>query len=274
MDPNRVAEAASLLTAMRQQHSRLSQLPNTSRPQSVAEAHAIQDAVTALLGVEVRAFKANASGRPAAAAQSAEGRGTQANMPWLTAEGVRAPIYGPTAFPSPARIPATAMPQRGVEGEVAFRFRRDLVPRGSPYGREEVAAAVDACAAIEVVSSRFSDPDATTFLERLADCVSNAGFVYGQAVEGWHSLDFAHLKVELAVNGEPVLKQGGGHPTGDPLGIVVALVEMMRTSTGVKAGQFVTCGSYTGLRYLAPGDRCAVRFGGLGTAEVEFYREG
>ena len=93
MDPNRVAEAASLLTAARQQHSELDRLPDACRPQSIAEAHAIQDAVTAQLGAEVRAFKANAPARPAAAARSTEGLDTQANMPWLTPEGVRAPIY-------------------------------------------------------------------------------------------------------------------------------------------------------------------------------------
>ena len=35
-------------------------------------------------------------------------------------------------------------------------------------------------------------------------------------------------------------------------------------------GQFVTCGTYTGLRYLKPGDVCGVRFEGLGAAEVTF----
>ena len=86
----------------------------------------------------------------------------------------------------------------------------------------------------------------------------------------WQSLALGKLKVTLTVNGEPVLEQVGGHPTGDPLGIAVALVEMMRGTGGVKAGQFVTCGSCTGLRYLKPGDVCGVSFEGLGTAEVTF----
>jgi 2-keto-4-pentenoate hydratase len=62
----------------------------------------------------------------------------------------------------------------------------------------------------------------------------------------------------------------GGHPTGDPLGVAVALANMMRDKGGVRAGQFVTCGSFTGLRYLQPGDTCDVRFEGLGAAEVTF----
>ena len=183
---------------------------------------------------------------------------------------MRAPIYAPTIYTSPARFPVAERPQCGVEGEVAFRFRRDLPHRTASYTREEVAAAVDACAAIEVVTSRYAEPDSASFLDKLADCVSNGGFVSGVAIGNWHGLDLGKLKVTLTVNGTTVLDQIGGHPTGDPLGIAVALVEMMRKTGGVKAGQFVTCGSCTGLRYLKPGDSCRVHFDGLGSAELAF----
>jgi 2-keto-4-pentenoate hydratase len=263
MDPSRIAEAAALLVAARQQRSRIGPLPAACRPESVSDAHAIQDAVTAMLGAEVRAFKANAA--PNGSAQPAE-----AGAPSLIPDGVRAPIYAATIRVSPARFLVAEAPQCGVEGEVAFRFRRGLPSRPTPYSREEVAASIDACAAIEVVTSRFADPDAATVYDKLADCVSNGGFVHGETVRDWHSLDFSRIRVTLTVNGETAVKQPGGHPTGDPLGIVVALVEMMRTAGGVTAGQFVTCGSYTGLRYLKPGDVCGVSFDGLGAVEVRF----
>lgn len=267
MDPTRIAQAAALLVAARQQRSRIGPLPAACCPQSVADAHAIQDAVTAMLDTEVGAFKANA---PAANGLTKPANPSPADAPWLIPEGVRAAIYAPTIRVSPARILAAEMPQCGVEGEVAFCFRRDLPPRPTPYTREEIAASVEACAAIEVVSSRFANPDAATFYDKLADCVSNGGFVHGETIRDWHGLDFGPLRVTLTVNGETVVEQAGGHPTGDPLGIVVALVEMMRAAGGVTAGQFVTCGSYTGLRYLKPGDVCGVSFDGLGVAEVRF----
>jgi 2-keto-4-pentenoate hydratase len=162
------------------------------------------------------------------------------------------------------------MPQCGVEAEIAFRFRCDLPPRATAYTREEIAAVTEAYSAIEVVSSRFASPENTTFLERLADCVSNGGFVYGSKSSEWQRLRLAELGVMLIVNGETVVDQIGGHPTGDPFGVVVALVEMMRTTVGVTAGQFVTCGSVTGLRYFKPGDVCEVRFEGLGSAQLTF----
>ena len=159
MDPAHIAEAAALLVAARRGRFRIPLPPPACRPTSVSEAHAIQDAVTATLGAAVGAFKANA---PAGA------------------EPTRGVIYAPTVHPSPSRIPASLVPQCGVEGEVAFVFRADLPPRPTPYTREEVAAVIDACPAIEVVTSRYADPDAASPLDKLADCVNNGAFVHGR----------------------------------------------------------------------------------------------
>ncbi len=249
MDTQQISRAANLLVQARRSGALLDGLPPDTSPTSVADAHAIQDAVTIGLGKPVGAFKAMA---PA------------------NAEPTRGVIYADTIHLSPARVPAADVPQCGVEGEVSFVFRRDLQARGASYTREEVAAAVDACAAIELVTSRYRNSDKASNLEKLADCISNGAFVHASPLAEWRGLDLGNLKVTLTVNGETVLEQFGGHATGDPLGIAVALVNMMREQGGVRAGQFVTCGSYTGLRYLKPGDVCRVRFEGLGSAEVTF----
>jgi 2-keto-4-pentenoate hydratase len=251
MDAQQIAKAAALLVNARRDGPLLTDLPADARPASVADAHAIQDAVTAVLGKPVGAFKAMA---PA------------------NGDATRGVIYADTVNPSPARIPAAEVPQCGVEGEVAFVFRRDLPARAAPYSRDEVSAVVDACAAIELVTSRYRNSDAVSNLEKLADCISNGAFVHAAPPADWRSLELGKLKVTLTVNGVPVLEQVGGHPTGDPLGVAVVLANMMREQGGVRAGQFVTCGSCTGLRYLKPGDVCGVRFEGLGDAEVTFTR--
>lgn len=222
--------------------------------------------MTAALAFPVAAFKANLPN----AAPAPSGPKDATAGPWSVAEGVRAPIYAPTVQATPGRFAVADVPQCGVEGEIAFRCRRDLPSRPTPYSRDDVAASIDALAAIEVVTSRYAEPDAAGFLDKLADNVSNGGFVYGATLDGWQRLDLGKLAVTLTVNGAPVLSQIGGHPTGDPLGIAVALVEMMREAGGVREGQYVTCGSCTGLRYLKPGDHCRVDFAGLGTAEVSF----
>ena len=255
MNEQSIEQAASLLMQARRSMQPLANLPESCRPTTVADAHAIQDAITAALGKTVGAYKANAP---------ADG------------EPVRGVIYQDTIHATPARMPATEVPACGVEGEVAFIFRRGLPPRDLPYTREEVAAAVEPVAAIEVVHSRFGpraqDRSVVSGLEVLADSISNGGFVHGVPMADWHALPLGRLKVRLMVNGATVVAQEGGHPTGDPLGIAVALVNMMKDTTGVLAGQFVTCGSWTGLRFLKPGDVCGVQFEGLGEAEVTFVR--
>jgi 2-keto-4-pentenoate hydratase len=248
MDTQQIDHAAALLVQARRSGTLLPGLPSGAAPASVADAHAIQDAVTAALGKPVGAFKAMA---PA------------------SGEPTRGVIYADTIHASPARVAAAEVPQCGVEAEVAFVFRHDFLPRAATYSRDEVAAGLDACTAIELVTSRYRNPDATS-LEKLADSISNGAFVHAAPAADWRGLDLGRLKVTLTVNGATVLEQAGGHPTGDPVGVAHALVNMMRDKDGVRAGQFVTCGSYTGLRYLKPGDVCGVRFEGLGSAEVTF----
>lgn len=253
MDQKQIEQAASVLVEARRSLRPVANLPAECRPATVAEAHAIQDATTALLGQPVGAFKANTP---------------------PDGEANRGVIYAGTIHPSPARMPAALVPACGVEGEVAFVFRHALPPRGAPYTREEVQAAVAALPAIEVVNSRFGsralDRSQTSQLEVLADSIANGGFVHGPAVADWQGLALGKLHVRLSVNGETVLAQQGGHPSGDPLAVAVALVNMMRAQGGVAEGQFVTCGSCTGLRFLKPGDTCQVEFEGLGAAEVTF----
>jgi 2-keto-4-pentenoate hydratase len=251
MDAKNIEQAAALLVQTRRSMQLIGGLPEACQPTSVAEAHAIQDATTAALGKRVGAFKAT-------------------NPP--NGEPTRGLIYADTLHPTPASIPAASVPACGVEGEVAFTFRRDLPPRPQPYAHDEVAAAVEALAAIEVVDSRYSDRTKVSNLENLADSVSNGAFVHAAPLPGWRGLELGRLRVTLMVNGATVLSQEGGHPTGDPLGVAVALVNMMCDQDGVRVGQFVTCGTFTGLRFLKPGDVCEVIFNGLGAARVTFAR--
>jgi 2-keto-4-pentenoate hydratase len=242
-----IAACVEALVQARRNGGWIEALP--AAPSSTAEAHMIQDRVAAALGEAVGAFKINAP----------PGQ-----------EPERGLIYARMIRPSPARIAPAEAPHLGVEAEIAFRFIRDLPARDKPYQRGEVVEAMAALPAIEVVSSRLRDPLARPPLEKLADNLINGALVPGTETREWSGLDLARLEVTLEVNGDTVVKQQGGHAAGDPAGFAVALVNAMRNAGGVKAGQIVTTGSWTGLRFLKPGDRCSVRFEGLGEAEVAF----
>jgi 2-keto-4-pentenoate hydratase len=251
MNKLRIESAARILVRARRDMIPLDGLPEGLRPSSVDEAHAIQDAVSSQLGKLIGGFKAM---------QPANGAAT------------RGIIYGGTIFESPCEIPASTVPQCGVEGEVAFVFRRDLPDRAKPYTRNEVAAVVEACAAIEVVHSRFAASAPASTLDKLSDSISNGALVHAVPHSDWHGLQLGKLKVTLGVNGQTQLDQIGGHPTGDPLGVAVVLANLWREKGGVRAGQFVTTGSFTGLKFLEPGDVCSVTFEGLGSVKVTFAR--
>jgi 2-keto-4-pentenoate hydratase len=244
---DQIATAAALLAEAERTGTQVETLPFV--PETVDEAQRIQDRVAALLGEPIGAFKATA-------------------LP--NAEPTRGLIYRRMIRPSPASLAPAEVPQRGVEAEVAFRFMRALPARSAPYSRAEVAEAVVALPAIEVVSGRYRDAQILPRLVQLADRVANGALVIGAEVADWTRLDIKTLRVVLTVNGETVVEREGGHPTGDPLGVAVALVNLMRDRAGVEAGQIVTTGSWTGLRYFNPGDRCAVAFAGLGGVELVF----
>jgi 2-keto-4-pentenoate hydratase len=253
MDAHKIQQAAALLTQARRAMQPLPGLPEALRPVSIAEAHAIQDATTARLGTPVGGYKASAP---------ADG------------EPTRGVIYADTILPSPAKFPAARVPACGIEAEVAFLFTRDFPPRDHAYLRHDVVAGTAALVAIEIVDSRYGDlvkdPGRLSKLELLADSTSNGGFVFSQPVRGWTSRVVSTMEVTLTVNGETIVRQKGGHPTGDPFAAAVALVDMMRRGAGIQAGQYVTCGSWTGLRFFRPGDHCVARIAGLGEAELTF----
>jgi len=227
----------------------LNGLPEALKPTTVDEGHAIQDATSKGLGKLIGGFKAMAPPNQ------------QPN---------RGIIYADTIHASPCDLPAKTVPQCGVEGEVAFVFRQNLPDRAVPYSRNEVAAVVDACAAIEIVHSRFDIANPLSNLEKLADSIMNGGLVCSATNADWRALNLETIAVTLSVNGQPIPGKNRGHPLGDPLGVAVELANMWRSKGGVRAGQIVTCGSYTGLDYLKPGDTCEVAFAGLGTASVRF----
>lgn len=269
MDRTDIDRAASLLASARQNRVLLESLPAACHPRTITEALAIQDAVAVKLGKAIGGYKAAPPALADKLRHQLDGA-ADAQAPQPSPDGIRGFILAPTIKASPGVLDAKDVPQCGVEGEIAFRFLRDLPPRATPYAREEIAAATDAYAAIEVVSGRYASPPGMSFLDKVADCISNGGFVYGGRRSDWRQLRFADIAVKLTVNGETIVDQAGGHPTGDPFAIVEALVEMMRSTIGVKAGQFVTCGSHTGLRYFKPGDVCRVDFEGLGDVQVTF----
>ena len=242
--------AALLLAARRDLKQQLVDLPAELRPTDRASAYAIQHEVAktfaAIGGWKVSPFQPD--GAPFCGA--------------LPAAGIMA---------GPASLSSALFPMRGVEAEVSVRMARDLPPRATPYTRDEVADAIAAFyPAIEVLQSRFVDPGAITAMTGLADTQAHGAFIYGAPVPGWRAIDLAAVSVVQKVDGA-VNASRTGHPGGDLLGEVVWLANEGSTwAGGLKAGQFVTCGSWTGANRVGPTAKVRVAFTSVGDVAMDF----
>lgn len=244
-----VEAAAQLLCEARVAGRPIERLPAVCEPHSDNDAYQIQDAVIARLGEAVGGWKIGVATEAAAA--------------------FCAPILARMVRPSPASYADGELRLIGIEGELALRLGRDLPPRERPYEPAEVLFGATLHPAIEVVDSRFPDPRVLARPVMLADNYANGGLVYGPAVPSWQQLDLAATRMAITEDGRPFADSSMG-AARDPVAALVEFANLMRGRGGVKAGIFVTTGSWTGLVFTRRGVRIGADFGPLGRVEIAF----
>jgi 2-keto-4-pentenoate hydratase len=182
-----------------------------------------------------------------------------------------APLPASHVMASPAQVPQHECPDRGVEAEIAVRIAHDLPPRPEPYTRDDILAAiVSAHPAIELLQSRYADVTVVDPLTNLADSLSHYGLVWGEAIADWQTIDLDRETVGVVVNGAEV-KRCTGNPAGDMIRLVVWLAnEGAHWAGGLKAGQFVTTGSWTAKDTVPAGGHVKMVFDHCGTVEATY----
>ena len=217
-------------------------------PKSAGEAYLIQDAVFAVRhpGRRASAWKAGAAGPGS--------------------EPTGAPIGEVRA--SPASFGADAFHMIGIEAEVAFRLGRDLPAR--EYSTADLVEAVsEALVTIEVCDTRLANWKAASPLWKLADFQLNGALVTGSGTRDWQAIDFGKQRAELWVNGRKIAERAGSHPLGSPFNVLPwAVAHCADRVGGLRKGDLVTTGSWTGMEFVAPGDAVLARFPGIGEAGV------
>ncbi len=243
-------DAAALLLAARADHTKkIAALPEALRPADRAEAYAIQrivaESFSGIGGWKVGA--ANGSVEPQCGA-----------LPAVTV------VASPATFDGSTR-------ENFIEAEIAFTIGHDLPPRAQPYTREEIVGAMaTAHPVIELLDSRYIAVDAVDPFSNLADCQSHYALIVGPGRSDWHGVDFDAETVEQYVDGA-LQKTGRGNPGGD----MVRLVQWAaNTGTvwagGLKKGQVVTCGSWTGKAAVAAKADVRVHFPSFGEAHASY----
>jgi 2-keto-4-pentenoate hydratase len=247
MNPQQMDQAAGALAAARTGQP-IAGLPEAARPQSEADSYAIQEAVLRRLGERVGGYKVG-----------------------FSPEGgiFCAPIYASAVHPSPARLPARGFHVIGIECEIGFRLNQPLPARPQPYSRDEVLAVASLHPTIEIVDSRYQDFRSLDRLQVLADNFSNGALVYGAVASGWQGMDLAHPPISVTADGKP-FADCTGLRAGEPVGLLVDLVNHLARQKGVAAGTFVTTGTHTGMVFTQPGVQIRAEYGPLGHVEVSF----
>jgi 2-keto-4-pentenoate hydratase len=158
-----------------------------------------------------------------------------------------------------------------MECEISFRLTRDLPAREQEYSQAEVFDALEACAAFELVDSRFRDLKSAmekTPYEFYADHIANGAMVFGAWRKDWQKFDFSKTRVSMKQGGKTIIEKTGGHPTGNPALPAVVLANLRRSTTGLKAGHFVVTGSFTGFHPVELNVPVIGEFEGFGTMEA------
>ncbi len=248
---SKINDAAQLLLGARRSGVPLRELPEEVAPTSVEEAYAIQDAIARILG-GVAGWKVGSKGPQ-----------QEPSCAPLFAAGIR--HSGCTFLPRDCRL-------RGVEGEIAVRLNRDLPQRQADYTAAEVVAAIgEVLPAIEVVDSRFADMKQQDAFSLLADSLSNAGLVLGQAGEGLLPRDPAQQHAEIFFNQRRMAGGAGGNTAGDLVRLLVWLANhVAKRAGGLRAGEVVTTGSWTGMLFTEPHAHVKAVLAGCGEVELTF----
>ena len=224
-------------------------------PHSDDDAYAVQQSVAEALGWFAapgsRAWKVGASSRDAVPSAAP-----------LPPDGVRT---------SPATFAAGRFNRILIEGEIAFRLRVPLDAGVAADARTVAAAVGEWLVAIEVVDPRYASIDDAGPTLQLADQGLNGGLVVGSGAPMPASVDWSALVARVRCNGEVERETRGGHPLGDLLFLLPWLAaHAAKRGMGLRAGDIVTAGTWTGVLEAFPGQTIEVEIPAIGSASARF----
>jgi 2-keto-4-pentenoate hydratase len=260
MDAEQIRQAARLFLEARRTGKPLRELPPHCRPASTADVNAIIDAVSAELAEPVGGWKIGFIYSPR-------------QKPFIC------PMFESRLFASPARVPLSLTPSLRIEPEISFRLTSDLPPRRTPYQPQEVADALVACASLEIVDTRFDTrhrsirqmlDDRAARFEAFADHNTCGAYITAEGRRDWQRFDFAAMRMVMRAGSRTVVETVGGHAFVDPFLPCVVLANEMRHRQGLKAGELLVTGSFSGFFEVQPDEPVSAEFEGFGRAEATF----
>ena len=241
--------AVDMLLDARRTLQPIEDLPDELKPTSMDEVFWVQDRVAEAFG-PVGGWKVGAGS--------------------LEATPMAAPM--PAAWIAPSGSLLVGNRFRGLEAEIAFLLKDDLPPRAEGYTRGEVYEAVASChPAIEVLESGLRVPTSAAPMSVWPDLQMHGGFVYGAAYADWRAVDFHKETVTLAVDGIVRVERTGSNTSGDLWRLLPWLAnDGAKRTGGLRAGQWITTGSWTGYTLADSPSSVDVRFATMGSVALRF----
>ncbi len=241
-------QVVELLLDARRTRATIDDLPEALKPTSMDEVFWIQDHIAQAYG-PVGGWKVGA--------------------PSLDATPMAAPMPAAWIAPSGALVNSRF---RGLEAEIAFLLKSDLPARATPYTREEVYAAVQSChPVIEVIDSGLTDPTTVPPMSQWADDQMHGGLIYGPAISDWTTIDFHTEIATLIIDGIVRVERTGSNTSGDLLRLLPWLASEGAFRTGgLRAGQWITTGSWTGCTRADARASVIVHFSTAGDVNLRF----
>ncbi len=252
----RLQAMAQWMWRARQRRLPYRNLPDDSRPASIAEAYAAQEAYYRLAE--------STYGAVAGAKIATTTKVMQKLM------GIDHPcggaIFSRTIHRAPARLRAGDFVNLRIESEIALQLGADLPASGAPWRREAVAPAVAAALpAFELIEDRKADYATTEALSLIVENCWNGGIVIGTPKRVPLD-DLVGIAGRLTLDGKLV----GEGAAEDPCATLAWLANhVAERGRDLKAGMIVITGSLIPTVSIAPGQRAEFAVEGLGDVVMD-----
>jgi 2-keto-4-pentenoate hydratase len=257
LDKDQIAAASRTLQQHWRAGTKLGNLDPSQRPRDRAEGYAIQAEIERASGAKLFGWKIAAT--------------SDAGQKHINVERPMAGrILAETVIPDGGTAPMAGNAMRVAEPEFAFRMKRDLPRRSSPYSTAEVLDAVGTLhPAIEIPDSRFVDFVRAGAAQIIADNACAHLFVLGAATEAdWRALDLVEQRPVITLREKQYVGHGK-NVLGDPLIALAWLAnELRELGLTLRAGEVVTTGTCHPPLPIQSGDHVAADFGVLGPVSV------
>lgn len=230
-------------------------------PRTLAQAYAIQDALTAAL--------ADPAVRGPVVGWKIAANSQQLMARFKLSEPATGRIFASQRIDGEASLNVADYTDFAIEPEIVAVMKTGLSPQDTPFTRAQVMGAIDRFVpGIELLDLRHTDMPNTHIPDAIAQNISNVGAVVGGPGIAPEDLNVGDLQTTLHIDGEIVHDVTGAAPQ-DPLDAVTWIANHLATrGFALEAGQVVFCGTHSPIWYHKGKGRIEVHMSRLGTAAL------